>query len=353
VQALVLQVDNSDAAVAASYKALGSWGTTLWVPAQSYAAPLGAVILGYWWSIQGRRKAGLLMIAIIAIQFVVGWVVDTKEVALSAPIILLLTRLITVRRIPIVWLACSALGAILVFPVLTAKREVMSEQLQMSRSQALSHETEILSRALRQLSAEHAGNSGESSQTLLQRISNKGAIETFVVHCGRDQPFKHGATLVPLLYIFVPRIVWGEKPGDNAAETFNRDYHISEDLDTHISPSHIGELYWNFGYPGLIAGEILIGILLGYIARKFYDRPTISLTGALVLILTLYELVARQEGSIGIEYVVWARGLVLIGLLHWLFARRMGTSVIEAESTLAEPLLAAADESAAFPNLMH
>jgi hypothetical protein len=345
IQALVLQVDNSDAAVFASYSMLGVWGTTFWVAAQSYCAPLGTVIIGYWWSRRPDRKSNYLVLLIIVTQFVVGWVVDTKEVAIGAPIIFLLTRLMVTRRLPILWLVGSAVCITLVFPVLSAKREIMSESLQITRTQALGRELEILSKALGKLRAERSGETVESSQTFLERLSNKGAIETFAAHCGKDMPYKYGATLLPLVYAFIPRIVWSTKPGDNAAQTFNRDYHLSEDPDTHISPSHIGELYWNFGDGGVIVGEALMGLILGSIARRFYsDRMT--LTSVLVLIVTLYELVARQEGSIGVEYVVWIRGLAFIGILHWLLARDIQLF------RPAEPSAAQVASAMRFQNLM-
>jgi hypothetical protein len=120
-----------------------------------------------------------------------------------------------------------------------------------------------------------------------------------------------------------------------------------------MSPSHIGELYWNFGVLGVILGMGLVGTLIGFVCARFDLSVQISLTRVLVIIVTLYELVARTEGQIGIQYVVWARTLLLIGILHWLLARpiqRHEVGSIGSPSRQEEGSLL--DAPVRFPNLI-
>jgi hypothetical protein len=322
-QSLVVATDNSNFAAIAGLTKLGIWKTTGLVLVGDYAGPLGIIILAYWWTTSGRRTASALMLILVAAQLAVGWIVDTKEVALSAPIVMLLTRFIVLGKVPVRWLVGSVIGIVLLFPVMTAKRAIMSEGLHLTRAQALPHTMEILWRAITERDAALQGRYIDKTQTFLERATSKGGIETFVAHVGTDKPYKMGSTLEPLLYMFVPRLIWSDKPGLNSAQTFNREYHLSEDPDTYMSPSHIGELYWNFGASGVIVGMGLIGTLLGFVCTRFDLSVQVSLTRVLVIIITLYELVARTEGQIEIQYVVWARTLVLIGILHWLCARRI------------------------------
>jgi hypothetical protein len=353
-QSLVVQPTNTSEAVVAGFTKLGVWKTSILILMENYAGPLGLVVLSYWWSKWAQRSGTLLMLTIILVQFAVGWVVDTKETALNAPVVMLLTRFVVAGRVPTRWLVCSVLGAMLVFPVLTAKRIIMTEGLGLTRVQALEHMGEIIERAIAERNLARTSNKYEQKAgSFLERLTDKAAVETFAEHVGKDHPYLMGAPFIQILYAFAPRIIWSDKPGENSAQLFNRDFHLSADRDTFISPTHLGELYWNFGYPGVIFGMGMIGMLLGYVFARFDPSRGSSVTGVLVLIVTLYELAVRRGGQIELEYVVWMRTMALLGLLHLVFARRgapghqaarVGIGLPMTASNVAEPL--------PFPNLL-
>ena len=320
-EALYLQVDNSDVAVAAKYAKLGALGTDAALLVH-YMGPLGVMILAYWWSVWQKRGSAMLMIFVMLVQFVVGWIIDTKEIAIGAPIIMLLTRFIVAGRVPARWGVTIALSVLLVFPIMTAKRIIVTEGMHLTRAQALARAPEILMRAISEQDiVRKGGRYAQKSQSFLERATDKAAVEMFAEHVGRDKPFKMGATLDQVLYVFVPRILWSDKPGENSAETFNRDFHLSEDPDTHISPTHMGELYWNFGYPGVVVGMLVFGALLGYVSGRFDPSVETSITRVLVIMVTLYNTVVGGGGQIEISYVMWPRLLVMIWILHLIFSR--------------------------------
>lgn len=320
-QALYLQVDNSNVALGAAYAKLGAWGTDAVILITNYTGPMGIMVLAYWWSVWNRRGSASLMLIVIVTQLVVGWIVDTKEIAVAPAIIILLTRFIVTGRVQMRWVVPCCLGIVLVFPILTAKRIIVTEHLQLTRAEALSRTGEILMRAITEQNEVRGGKYGQKSQTFLERATDKGAVELFVAHVGVDKPYKMGETLDQLLYVFVPRILWSDKPGANSAQTFNRDFHLSEDPDTHISPTFLGELYWNFGYTGVVLGMTLIGLVFGYVSAYFDLSAGTSITRVLVVMVTLYQTVLGQGGQIELAYVVWMRTLAIIGLMHWILAR--------------------------------
>ncbi len=352
---LVVQPENTSHAILAGFAKLGVWKTSMLILCENYAGPLGLVVLSYWWSRWGKSRGNALMLGVILLQFAVGWVVDTKETAINAPVVMLLTRFVVTGRVPVRWLICSVLGIMLVFPVLTAKRLIMTEGLGMNRVEALSHMGELIERAIEERNLAQTSNKyDQKAGTFLGRLTDKSAVETFVEHVGKDKPYKFGSTLQPMLYVFVPRVIWSDKPAENAALTFNRDFHISADRDTFISPTHIGELYWNFGFLGVIVGMAMIGLLLGYVFARFDPSRRTSITGVLVLIVTVYELAVRRGGQIEAEYVVWLRTIALLGLLHLTFARAAGSSAAAPAGRNTE--LPAADfdmgKPMRFPNLL-
>jgi len=353
-QSLVIVVDNTDAATTAGFTKLGVWGTSGMLLIGNYAGPLGIIILAYWWTVWARRSGTALMLFVIFAQFVVGFLVDQKETALSAAMVILLTRFVIQGKVPIRWFLCSVIGIALVFPVLTAKRLVMTEGLHLTRAQAVSHTLEILERAIAERDTAREGKKYEqTSQTFLERFTDKGAVELFAARVGVDQPYKMGSTLEQALYIFAPRVFWSAKPGGNSAQTFNRDFHLSEDPDTHISPTHIGELYWNFGIIGVVLGMAMLGALLGYVTSRFNSSRGTSLTRVLVIMVTIYEIVVRGGGQIEIEYVVWGRTLVLIGILHLVLARpSAGRSVPQSAPSHSMDVSFPQPALTRFPNLL-
>jgi hypothetical protein len=102
----------------------------------------------------------------------------------------------------------------------------------------------------------------------------------------------------------------------------NKDFHVSEGANTYISPSHLGELYWNFGWPGVTVGMSMIGALFGFLGARFDLSRAVTITRVLVIVVTVREVILSSEGEIATHYVVWLRSLLGIGLLHWAFARK-------------------------------
>ena len=331
-RSLVVVSDNSNAATLAGFANLGIWLTSVLILVQVYAAPLGVIILAYWWVVTGRRSGTVLVVLVVLCQFVVGWVVDTKSVALGAPFIILLTRFFVLGRVPLRWVMLAVVGVALVFPVLTTKRAIMGEE-HLTRMQALPRTAEILWRAIEQRDAyRNVNRYGDATSTFLERITVKSSVEIFAEYIGKTHPYRMGSTLEPLLYVFVPRVLWSDKPTDSAPQSFNREFHISANPDTYISPTHMGEMYWNFGYPGIIIGMALLGALLGYVNVRFDPSARTSITRVLVIMVTIYELIAHGEGSIGNEYVVWVRTVLLIGIFHLIFARPVARQIVERDA---------------------
>jgi hypothetical protein len=351
--ALVVQPENTALSVQAGLAKLGIWRTSGLILVESYAGPLGIMILAYWWAVWAKRLGTPLMLTLFFAQFLIGWVVDTKEVAISAPVIALLTRFIVLGKIPVRWLVGATLAIALVFPILSAKRIVMTEELNLSRAEALPRTFAILMRTIEEEAAIKTGKYEQSSETFLERASVKGSVELIIEGTAMDHPYKLGSTFEPLLYVFFPRVLWSDKPGGNSAQLLNREFHISADPDTFISPSHLGEWYWNFGFPGVILGMALSGALLGYISVRFDPSARSSVTRVLVIIVTLYLLVARSEGQLEIQYVLWARSMLLIGLLHLILARHVSQRVAGSASTSGDSdATSSGVELVRFPNLM-
>jgi hypothetical protein len=192
---------------------------------------------------------------------------------------------------------------------------------------------------------------GEGDRIFLGRASMKPMEELIVMKTGKDVQFQNGYTLAPLLTMFIPRIVWPDKPDVQAGLVVNSVFRISDSPDTYISPSHLGELYWNFGWGGAVFGMLTIGLTLGYVGSRFALDKAVTLTRIMIAIVTLRLLVIGFESSIAAQYVVWVRSVGAIGLLHFIFARQPAAIPGETgQSRQPEP--AASPVPLRFPHLM-
>jgi hypothetical protein len=314
-----------------------------------YMQPMGIVILAYAYCVYRRPYVLLALLGTIAVQMVFGFVTDSKGQVLIGVIIVVFCKLLVDGKLPKAWLGFAAAFILVVFPVLQANRIAMGLRGTVY-SQAAQDIGATLSRALE---AQESLSSGRyRSETFFERSSMKHSVAMIVTGTGDTQQFQRGHTLAPLLTAFIPRLIWPDKPDVETGQLVNKEFHVSDEAATNISPSHLGELYWNFGWLGVLAGMPIIGALLGFIAARFDLTRAITLTRVLVLIATIKLLILGFEGVINVEYTVWMRTMAAIGLLHLVFARTRAARR-NPEDQPGNPIVTAAPAAGArYPNLL-
>jgi hypothetical protein len=284
--------------------------------------PLGVLLLAYGYARFRSILWFTLILTVVLVQVVMGFVSDIKSTAMLAGILVILAKTLVDNRLPKAWIVCGGLFLAAAFPVFQAYRAEVTGERGLDRTQAIQEFGKVIEIALQSRDKVANARGEDRSQSFFERASLKANVELAFDHTGVDTPFQNGRTLLDLPFAFIPRIIWPDKPGVPAGQLFNRSFVKGGEPDTYISPSHFGELYWNFGWAGVLIGMTAIGAALGTIAAKCNLADRISLTRMLVLIATIKALCIDFEGSIAVAYVVWFRSLAAIGLLHLLFARR-------------------------------
>jgi hypothetical protein len=93
-----------------------------------------------------------------------------------------------------------------------------------------------------------------------------------------QQEFLNGGSYLLLIYAFIPRLLWSEKPADIALGKWFTDTYWRDWSDVLIAGEGTqgtaflfpGELYFNFGLIGIPIGMLIIGVIFGYIIKKIY-----------------------------------------------------------------------------------
>jgi hypothetical protein len=314
--------DRTNVTLVKNLNALGQGLTTMFMLGQ-LVQPLGIIILAYAYTAYRRSFLLPMIIAVVFVQVVLGFAADYKSEAMSAGILLVITKTYVDGKIPKSWLLCVALFVMLVFPIFQAYRLQVRGEQGVSSAAAAQDLLGTLQKAIDAQAKVKSGFGGAEYRvkSAWERASLKSSVELIVAKTGKDSPYQMGATLTPILTAFMPKIIWSDKASLAVGQIFNKTFHLAVTDDVFISPSHVGEVYWNFGWVGTLLIMPATGFLLGFIGTRCIAYPTLSLTRLMIMIVTILSFVVRAEGSIADVYVVWLRSMAVIGLLHLAFAR--------------------------------
>ena len=313
--------DASNHTVALGLAALGPVGTFAAMLGR-LMQPLGLLILAYA-SARFRGKFWTtLIIAVILAQAAAGFLTDTKQTAMMGILMAVVTRLLVSNRLPVAWIISAAVSLVLAFPVFQANRQVTTGERGMNRLQAFQNLGQVVALAVASRDKLLNLRADERPPTFVERTFIKPPFEQVLLHVGDDVPYLHGASLVDLPLAFVPRLILSDKAALSIAQLYTHQIAHSED-DTYISISHMGDLYWNFGWSGMLAGMLAAGLILGLVGAGTSLEQGPSLTRVMVLLVTVQTLCIGFEGEVSTSYVLWMRSLAAIGLLHLMFARRL------------------------------
>lgn len=282
--------------------------------------PLGTLMLIYHFLVGKSRWAlGILIFTMLA-DFFLGFVGDSKELAVRDLLLYLVSMVLLRERIPLYQTMVFLLVAGLSFSFFSAYRLAVHSK----------HESRLS--ALNNIE-KHVGSISGSNRSIGERLTGgleyfadritlKSSVEQIVSRSGVDIAFQQGRTIEPLLYAFIPRFIWPTKPSSSmAGQLFNREFKISASKNTFISTSQVGELYWNYGWSGLVIGMILIGGVMAVIASSMRLDNKVSLPRFLFILMTVYLLSLRFETAIAEVYVVWIRAVLLLFLLNALIPK--------------------------------
>ena len=312
--------DNSIEASNKGFEIMGPLGTTAFMLA-TMIQPIGILLIDYAWRLRRSRFLLALVITVVVVQVLLGFVINVKSTAMIGGILVILTFVLIEGRLPIPWLIAAVLYGILIYPIFVAARAEIHGKGMIARASILGNLAHVVELAI---AAENRDeNRGEHNQSLLERTSVRASVQMIVQRTGVDVKFQNGSTLTPLLATFVPRIVWSDKPTIATGRVVNKEFRVTEAdfWDTYISPSIPGELYWNFGWPGILIGMVAIGGALGSLGQRCNLAERRSVTNLLVVAVTIKQVIVGMEGTFSPEYVVWFRSLGAIGILHLMFAK--------------------------------
>jgi len=133
------------------------------------------------------------------------------------------------------------------------------------------------------LTTEYISNLTDTSEFIvsqegsLARIGHTFVFSTVVNDTPEHVPYWKGETYKPILTMFIPRILWPDKPEERVGQSFGHRYGFLGPADdvTSINLPFIVELYANFGAIGVVMGMAILGCLIAFLEAKL-NRPDMT-----------------------------------------------------------------------------
>ena len=279
--------------------------------------PLGSLLLIYAYIVSRNKFLTVLITTMVAVDVTLGFAETSKELMIRSLVLLIVSSFLINKTVPKKWLITAAIVVTFGFSVVQAYRHEVLQLGNKSLSSALSNLSRSLEKALN--SKMLAGGTAEAGGKLfVGRTNLKSTMDLVVTQTGKTVPYQHGYTLALLMYAFVPRLLMPDKPDSSVGQLFTRAFHTSEDRNTYTSTTFMGDLYWNFGWAGLVVGMYFIGAVLGAVGAGTNLSERVTVTRLLLILITVYLLCLRFEGGIALQFTLWIRTVVLILLMHLL-----------------------------------
>jgi len=134
--------------------------------------------------------------------------------------------------------------------------------------------------------------------------------------------FMYGEGLDYMVYAFVPRVFWADKPTVTRGAWFSEylgQARTEESATTSLGQTAPGELYWNFGWPGIVIGMTFLGAVIGRLwklATPYSERHSMRL---LLYFWVTFQLTNMAEA--GSVFLALVYRTIILGLAIYFIDR--------------------------------
>jgi hypothetical protein len=163
-----------------------------------------------------------------------------------------------------------------------------------------------------------------SVRTFFARMAVLTSTAAVLRDVGRTVDYRYGESLVLTpISLFIPRILWPEKPLISRGREFGETFHLvaPTDRQTQIAPTATGELYWNFGTGGVLIGFFLLGGMYRWIFEKYGRWGEGSGSVRTAFYLALLWQAMHFDGNMAVLLAGWAKTLLLGGVVVFAMER--------------------------------
>jgi hypothetical protein len=174
--------------------------------------------------------------------------------------------------------------------------------------------------------------------SLLARLSTFNQLSQ-VVRIAHEEGYYNGETLEYLVYVFIPRMVWAEKPviapGQWFAEKIGRGWRWEDSRYSNaVNMTIPGELYLNYGWLGTVAGLSLLSFLyfVFWESAGYYREEYNPLGRAFAFVLLAQALFSGSHIGGMVNLVLWYLACLAVSVALSSFLKRTRAAKAKADA---------------------
>lgn len=316
-------------ASAASASGLGSGFSSTLSSAQIFAL----ILLVREWELRRTRSMLIALVILIPLATIFGAATGSKREALNAVAIVVITRMVIKETIGWKWVVAGVLGIALLYPFNRYYQDYLIGGARASAVEALADPGRIVNSLGRFVAESNVADLLEEGlDATALRIDGLGVTSVIVRETPGLVPYQRGRTIALIFLAPIPRAIWPDKPEFTVGQWVTDNY--SHGLDTRTAPTQIGELYFNFGWMGVMGGMLVLGTLIRLMSQALTGRNATA-ASMMVAIVVLYYFCTKFESAIAKQYANVLFAVVPLILIH-AAVRALGMSE-ERSDTTGEP----------------
>lgn len=247
----------------------------------------GISLLALAWLRQRSRPALMLILIIVPLAMIFNFFTGSKRAVLTPPFMVAVSYILYERRIRKSWLLAGLLTLIVLYPFAQFYRELLDTTRVLGVKAFVQNPAAVVA-ALSDFagSADLGKYISAGLEATGRRLDALGTLSVIVRDTPERVPYQGGWTIGLIFVSYIPRLIWPGKPTTTTGTWVSQNYGSQLDLHTNVGPSWIGELYFNWGYIGVVLGMAVMGILLRILQERLFDAraPIPALFGAAVVL---------------------------------------------------------------------
>jgi len=179
-------------------------------------------------------------------------------------------------------------------------------------------------------------NAGDTLEVAYVRLNHLHILANVMADTPGSRPYQYGATLIPLLTRWIPRVIWPDKPREDLGNRWAHEYGFLDPTDhsTSYNLAWVVEMYINAGWLGVATLSFLVGTLMGAVRRCLILSNTGSPYFALALVSASAFFLPESNISLQIGGLVAS---VVLGLLLLVLLRLSTAGVPATLRGVADP----------------
>jgi hypothetical protein len=262
-------------------------------------AMFGIALIALCYERYRSSAAFLMLILVIAPTMFFNFFTSSKFLFLAPLVMVVAVRIIVTRRLRGWWFAAALIIVALFYPVSQSYRNYM----------LLNHlsAVDVIVRPWRAFAimggvastftVDPAAYFQTGMETTLRRFDYLGILSVIMRDAGERVPFQNGRTVAFVPLSFIPRLLWPDKPLFDTGQWVTNEFGWGPHVESSTGCSWMGELYFNFGWGGVVVGMALLGIWFRFLQETFL-RSDATIPAMLAGIVTILAIVPTVGGDL-------------------------------------------------------